>query len=570
MIMLSCQQVGLMRLPVITIHTLIYLVLTLFCIVSVGACLVLTGLLAVRHETAEIGKKMPISASFMSDRLQERMASRLHDVQLIASILQTADDMRASRPLLEELAARMPAYAWIGVTDAQGTVQASTNGILEGADVSQRPWFRFGAVRPSLGDVHEAVLLAKYLSPSGQDTGEPLRFVDVSAPIRNAAGQTVGVVGAHLSWRWISAIDGALATEHSIGAHALLLDSSGRVIAGAPFGTDLSTLESVKRAQAGGSGFVREMPSDGQDDVVGYTAWQPGLELGSLKWIVLVREPTSKAFEPVRELTLYILLTGGALLLGGLIAAWMMARVIAAPLSGLAMAARALRVGPDAVATLPRTYGLKEVSELSLALRSMLLRLSVAERRHELLQEEGVQKTRRLESDLTTARQLADTDPLTGLLNRRALLRDGTTLFERLQGQQRAFSAIMLDIDHFKQVNDRFGHLVGDAAIRFVADIAVKSCRDTDLLARVGGEEFVILLPGADLDAAEALAERLRERIEQAALVVEGNHLQLTISLGCTQSEAGEELQGLLGRADRALYLAKAEGRNRVRRAAVM
>lgn len=559
-----------MRLPVIAIHTLIYLVLTLFCIVSVGACLVLTGLLAVRHETTEIGEKMAISASFMSDRLQERMVSRLHDVQLIASILHTADDMRASRPLLEELAAQMPAYAWIGVTDAQGTVRASTGGILEGADVSERPWFRFGSVRPSLGDVHEAVLLAKYLSTAEQGAREPLRFVDVSAPIRNAAGQTVGVVGAHLSWHWISAISGVLSAEDSSGAKALLLDAAGRVIAGAPFGTDLSTLESVKRARAGGSGFMRETSSDGQDDMVGYTAWQADSELGSLKWIVLVCEPASKAFEPVRELTLYILLIGGALLLGGLIAAWMMARVIAAPLSGLAVAARALRVGPDAVATLPRAYGLKEVSELSLALRSMLLRLSVAERRHELLQEEGVQKTRRLESDLTTARQLADTDPLTGLLNRRALMRDGAALFERLQGQQRAFSAIILDIDHFKQVNDRFGHLVGDAAIRFVADIAAKSCRDTDLPARVGGEEFVILLPGADLDAAEALAERLRERIEQTALVVEGHHVQLTISLGCTQSEAGEELQGLLGRADRALYLAKAEGRNRVRRAGVM
>lgn len=556
-----------MRPPVIAIRPLICLVLTLFCLVSVGACLALTGLLAARHETVEIGENLATSASFMRDRLQERMAARLHDVQLTASILHSVDDMKAARPLLDDLAAQMPAYAWIGVTDRTGKVEAATGGILEGADVSERPWFRFGFVRPSLGDVHEAVLLAQYLSPTGPASPEPLRFVDVSAPIHNAAGQTVGVVGAHLSWHWMSAITGILKDTDKDGASALLLDAAGRVIAGAPFGTDLSSLASVTRARAGGSGFVRETQPDGQDYMVGYTVWQPDPALGTLKWIVLAREPASRAFQPVRELTGYILAIGGALLVLGLIAAWMMARAIAAPLTGLAAAARALRAGPDAVATLPRAYGLREVSELSLALRSMVLRLSVVERRHELLQEEGAEKARRLQSDLTTARRQADTDPLSGLFNRRALMRDGGALFEGLRSQQRSFSAIMLDIDHFKQINDRFGHMTGDAAIRFVADIAGKSYRDTDLLARVGGEEFVVLLPGAELGAAEELAERLRERIEQTPLVIEGNHVPLTISLGCAEAEGSEDLQGLLDRADRALYAAKADGRNRVRRA---
>ncbi|WP_445682872.1 sensor domain-containing diguanylate cyclase [Radicibacter daui] len=559
-----------MRLPVIAIRPLIGLVLTLFCLVSVGACLALTGLLAARHETMEIGEDLATSAGVMSSKLQERMAARLHDVQLTASILHTAADMKAARPLLDDLAAQMPAYAWIGVTDAKGTVEASTGGILEGANVSERPWFRFGFVQPYLGDVHEAVLLAKYLPPDQPGSQEPLRFVDVSAPVHNAAGETVGVVGAHLSWRWISAIGSVLTTTGKSDASALLLDAAGRVIAGAPFGTELSSLASVTRARAGGTGFVREMHPDGQDYMVGYTVWQPDPALGSLKWIVLAREPASRAFQPVRQLMHYILAVGGALLVFGLIAAWMMARAIAAPLTGLAAAARALRAGPDAVATLPRAYGLKEVSELSLALRSMVLRLSVVERRHELLQEEGAQKTRRLESDLTTARQQADTDPLTGLFNRRALMRDGAALFDRLRGQQRSFSAVILDIDHFKQVNDRFGHMVGDTAIRFVVDVAGKSCRDSDLLARVGGEEFVILLPGADLGAAEELAERLRERIEQTSLVIEGNHVPLTISLGCAEAAGMEDLQGLLDRADRALYAAKSEGRNRVRRAAAV
>ena len=174
-----------------------------------------------------------------------------------------------------------------------------------------------------------------------------------------------------------------------------------------------------------------------------------------------------------------------------------------------------------------------------------------------------------LELALAQIRDLAMRDELTGLINRRHM----TELLElELRRCQRGGSLPLLaqlDIDHFKVINDRHGHAVGDLALRAFADTVLAHLRSSDVLARWGGEEFVLLLCNAEAADAAELLERVRGAVEAHALPHGAGAIRLTVSIGWTQHLRGEPLEATLERADQALYDAKRHGRNRVVRAPI-
>jgi len=169
-----------------------------------------------------------------------------------------------------------------------------------------------------------------------------------------------------------------------------------------------------------------------------------------------------------------------------------------------------------------------------------------------------------LKQEKARAEELARTDFLTGLANRRAFYEQGERELRTLERDARPASVVMLDIDHFKSINDRFGHAGGDAAIRAVADLIRASLRACDIAGRLGGEEFVLLLPDTGSDAALAAAERIRAATE--ALVIEHHEydIRFTLSVGIAALSADATLDQWIARADAALYEAKQGGRNRV------
>ena len=172
---------------------------------------------------------------------------------------------------------------------------------------------------------------------------------------------------------------------------------------------------------------------------------------------------------------------------------------------------------------------------------------------------------RQLESANTKLQELALRDGLTGLLNRRYWESCLEREFARHQRYDNPVSLVIFDIDHFKRVNDTYGHQTGDEVIRSVAEITSRLARETDFAGRYGGEEFVILLPGTHLEGAAQFAERLRQAVEQQVLDYQGSPLSYTISLGvATISDDMANYQILLERADKALYASKEQGRNRV------
>lgn len=161
-------------------------------------------------------------------------------------------------------------------------------------------------------------------------------------------------------------------------------------------------------------------------------------------------------------------------------------------------------------------------------------------------------------------RDLAYRDPLTGLPNRRFLDERIRAEVSVVKGRGTEASLIMCDIDHFKKVNDTYGHLAGDDLLRELAALLRENVRADNTLVRLGGEEFVILAPGASLEEGALLAERLRKLVAGHSFIVCGNEVRITMSIGVAPLTGAENVRDYYNRADRALYTAKEQGRNQV------
>jgi diguanylate cyclase (GGDEF)-like protein len=203
------------------------------------------------------------------------------------------------------------------------------------------------------------------------------------------------------------------------------------------------------------------------------------------------------------------------------------------PLGGLPPAAWAL--------------GLTSVMGFSFAAFIAVLMVSMTKERQEALQ-----------------RDYAQSDPLTGLLNRRGFIDLAGRVIGRQEYSESPFSLLMLDLDHFKSINDRFGHEVGDRVLVKFAAVLQEGVRPTDLAFRIGGEEFCCLLPNASPHDAKRIAERICARFQAASTDVLGASIRATVSVGIATSDySGYDLDVLMAQADRAVYEAKASGRNR-------
>jgi diguanylate cyclase (GGDEF)-like protein/PAS domain S-box-containing protein len=172
----------------------------------------------------------------------------------------------------------------------------------------------------------------------------------------------------------------------------------------------------------------------------------------------------------------------------------------------------------------------------------------------------------KLQETLQHMEKLSVTDDLTGLFNRRHALTVASNEVERSKRYGSHLGLIMIDVDRFKEINDKYGHLVGDEVLITVANALKANVRTPDTVARYGGDEFVVILPEAEIDKIRSVAERLRDKVaEQEFITGDNEQVSLTISIGITQLRDGEDtLENLIKRADTALYTSKGKGRNAV------
>ncbi|MGB9110070.1 MAG: cache domain-containing protein, partial [Telluria sp.] len=349
-----------------------------------------------------IGYGLAELAMQTSDKLERGMYERYREVRLIAQRrgLRPESPLERRRETLDQMQDSYGYYSWIGVAGLDGKVQVAAKGLLEGADVSKRPWFKDALKGKNAGDVHEALLLAKLLPQQA----EPWRFVDVAFPVPDDAGRSQGILGVHLSWLWARDVERSVIAPIAArrNVEALIVDAKGTVLLGPPgWQGSVLSLASLKAASAQKEGgYLVEKWPDGQTWLVGYARGRGYADYPGLGWTVLVRQNVDDAYAPVRRLSEYGLTAG--ILLAGLcsIAGVLVARRITRPLDELARSARDLREG-DPVTISPGRGGYEEVETLSGTLNALVADL--VRRRGELedlnatLELRVEQRTRELE-----------------------------------------------------------------------------------------------------------------------------------------------------------------------------
>lgn len=505
----------------------------------------------------------------------ELLASQLRDREREIELLSLAPhmvegplDSERVRGSLERRAALHDEFAWLGVASPDGTVLQASGGMLNGRSVAQREWFIAARERIYVGDVHEAKLLATLLP--AEPNGEPKRFIDFAAPIHDAEGRLRGVVGAHAHWRWVTGlVEGVVRRQNAgSGIDALIIDRQGRVL----------YPEALKVAQANGTDVLPKLANgrfEGELDFEGtpYLVSEAALQArtnAELGWRIVARQPMEQALRPVRDLRRELVLLGLLAAAALTLAALLLARRISRPVEQLARVAERVE-SERRIPDFPEDPGAQELGRLSQAMQSMARSLLHTE--HELQQANATleaqvqQRTAELREANAALEHLATRDPLTGLHNRRSLdarLAEAQALDRRYGASNgRVHGLLLVDVDHFKRVNDQFGHPAGDAVLRQLAQLLQTHVRVTDVAARFGGEEFAVLLPelAGPLEAVMA-AEKIRIAVE-AAVFPEVGHL--TVSVGVSLASPDDvDTRPLIDRADAALYEAKRGGRNAV------
>lgn len=457
------------------------------------------------------GRRLEAAAVAMAGRLDTGLRAWGRDVALLTRFATFHDDPpnpAAARRLLEDLKTRSPEFAWIGFVGPDGGIIAATDGLLEGADVSQRHWFIEGRQGLFLGDVRPAVLLARLLPAAGN--GEALYFVDAAAPVVNAYGRVMGVIGGHMNWTWAETVRQEMTRLSSDrpAPELLVLGADGRVLLG-PAALRGQVLESAALAETSrrpGGWLV----ADGH--VTGFAATRGFDGHPGLGWQVLARRDNGTVLELLWPMVLWA--AGGTFavaLLAGL-AAWVT----------VTRFGRALRALGGGVAG---------GDDPAVALQ-------------------------RVAATLRRLRDVAWRDPLTGLLNRAGFAEWRAAHPEA----ERDCVLMMLDLDGFKPINDRLGHAAGDAVLAAIGRWLETNLRLGDCAVRMGGDEFLICLRGPN-EMAEIAAIEVSARFQGA--LTEGLRTPMgQLSLGCSIGVAilprdAQTIDAGIEYADRNLYEVK-------------
>ena len=499
---------------------------------------------ATRQLERQIGKSLTRRAQGVAQRLERGLVERRQDIELQVRAL--ADDSLHVKPAvvrkhLDALSKTSASYAWIGYANAEGKVLAASGGLLEGEDVSQRPWFNGASKAAFMGDVHGALLLEKHLQPSG---GEPLRFMDVAMPVYDGHGAFIGVLGAHIDWRWVRNAASSV-PDGGQRAETVIVSVADKVLLGPDGLQDAAlSLDGVRRARRGEPGYRIERWPDGETYLAGYATSRETAGFSGLGWVVMVRERLDDAYAPVRELQMQFLFVGTAIAALFALVGWGLAVHITRPLMTISNAALAMLQGQSKVA-IPISRRFREVAVLSHSLSRLV---------DTLMQRE------------TQLEHQARHQSATGLPNRTHLTALLDQAADAAGAAHRQLAVLVLSLDRFNTITDVLDQESGDTALRAMLD-RMKSCIDpARLLGHLDREEFVIVLDGDAplVQRAMALAAQLQRTLAEP-VQVRGFDFSLTASVGIgVYPEDGLRAADLLRHGEAALQQARMRGGGRI------
>lgn len=493
----------------------------------------------------EIGNSLSTSAYHMADKLDSFMWSRIGEVEVLSQIddIKYHQDIAAVQTLLDQLNTSIPAFSWIGLTDADGKVVAASDSILSGSDISKRPVFKEAKTGTFIGDVHNAVLLANLLP---NPKGEPLQFVDISMPLTDENGNFTGVLATHLSWEWSRQVKNEIIQplkDELSSAEIFVVSGIDNTILLGPdevVGNALE-LDSVHKARKGENSWQVEEWPNGKRYLTGYALGDGHLDYSGLGWTVIVRIPEESAFAPVENLKSYIIKLGTITAVAFAIIGWFLAGFVTNPLRKISRAAHSLRLGKET--TIPLIRGIKDLELLSSSLRDL------------------VDSLVRTESNLGIMENLAHHDLLTGLANRVAL----DQFINQAKSAGNSLSFLYIDLDGFKAINDSHGHQTGDLLLQEVARRLKIGTRNKDAIFRLGGDEFLVVVSTPDETAEQALtviANKLITNINKPYELAEAQlHVGCSVG-GAIWPDHDIDPFTVISYADEALYASKRAGKN--------
>lgn len=530
-----------------------------------GHCITLyIGKTASAQMSKSSGQTLYIAAKSISNTLANSLTEREREMVLLSQSPFFAEaDFQNPRvqQQLDQVKTSYKYYAWIGIADPDGQVAVAANQLLQGADVSERPWFIHGSKQVYLGDVHKAVLLAKKIKAINPN--EPMRFIDFATPIYDPHTKKLkGVLAAHADWSWASHVLSSSLSENTAqrGIEVFIVNQQGEILY--PF-KSIGQVQPPVSKKHKANYFVDNWSEDQQyltTDVPVLSQTQ--MNLG---WHVIIRQPMSIALAEVKSLQHKILAIGFILSLLLLLLTYKLANRFSRPIETLAQSAHAVEKGQEDIRFEIQT-SIREIKGLSQSLQSMTDTLLT--QKHQLLdanatlEQKVAERTHELQVANVELAHIARYDALTGLHNRRAFNDYLSYLFTQMSRTEQTYAVLLMDIDFFKKVNDSFGHEVGDQVLQRVAEILPTTLRITDFVARLGGEEFIALLPATTLEGAMLLAEKIRSTIEQET-IVDNHPVSLSIGVSLVQLDDAD-MNDAIRRADQCLYRAKQQGRNRV------
>lgn len=362
--------------------------LRLATLVTIGVCatvvvtmlslLILVDHFATGYAKQQAYERLQQLSWQMRDSLDRGITRVIDQTRMVADLntVRDANNPDEIRQIFDNLQNKFTNYAWIGLTDPSGVVYAATGGLLQGVNVSERPWFKNGQQQLFTGDYHPALLLEKKLP----EIEGNWRFVDVSLPVKRSNGEYRGVLGVHLSWEWAHGVADALLipADRQYQVEVLVVRDDGMIILGPDYlqETKIST-PSLGLARSGKVGAVSEKWPDGRRYLTGYSQTGVNSTDSSLKWSVLIRQPEEIALATFHDLQQQILMVGGGIGLLLAIVAVGLTRRLAKPLDDLS-AAIMLQNEDGMIDTIPILDSYHEVHLLSMTLADMVAR----ERQH--------------------------------------------------------------------------------------------------------------------------------------------------------------------------------------------
>jgi len=497
-----------------------------------------------------------------SDRIDRHFQNVFHRVRSYTEfdVIRSAAsaDPKKLRGSFDRLNASFPDFTWIAFATKDGVIAAASDGKRQDETVVNEAWFQNGLKGPAIDDNPDIDALEQAIR-IGDDVH--VRFVKFSFPVYDYRNELAGVLVAAVHWREIEEIRSAMERK---GDRLVVVSKAGEVILGSRTLRGNYPTEQIAQLRAERhSVFVDSSPKG--DMLSGYALLDGHRDFPGMGWGVIARRSTAVAFASASHLFWTIVGFGAAVAVLGIILARMIADRVSRPIYRLTRAAD--RIGREnGVTSLPRLRGSSEVVHLSTSLRSLMLRIGFVERLTQEAEAKAAEEAKRFANDIASLRKLAETDPLTNLLNRRAFMQAADDAMSHYERHERPIATLVVDIDHFKLFNDQYGHAAGDAVIRRTGELIAQTLRENDKVARFGGEEFVVLLREVSEHEAHELAERVRVIVEESRTEVDGQALSVTVSIGCAAITGQErDVEELIERADRALYDAKAAGRNCIR-----